>query len=498
MNQTARSILRALVIAGGAAVAMVSVSAFRLVDWPIYVTYLLVQVVLFYPSVEVLPGVTLGIPQITATIGFLYVGGLPIILLTEVPPVLSRVLRAALPAPWKERAQRLALATRRDLLGGGAEFGARLLGEMATFMLGLGVRWWIVRTLAPPLEPAAAPWAIAVAEIGGQVAWGLLAILPIYPDRPLLPLSLPGGRRAALADMALIFGLSVTPFVFLIAYGYRSEGLPGAAAWSLATLGLHFVLKRLTDRRLELEKQNRRLQSLNRELEHRERLSAIGKMSSVVSHQILQQLGVIGVYADLIRNADHDSDPSAVLKKVGENAAAIQGALSDVNRVLTDLLVFSRDLRLNLYEHALGRIIEESLEECRNDAAAHHVTLRTAGATGAIVTLDKLKMKQALVNVVRNAIQASPPGGEVTICTALRDGGVEVAVTDSGPGIPAPDHEAVFAPFFTTKEHGTGLGLAIAREFTEAHGGRLSVESRNGESGARFVFRLPKGPGSSA
>ena len=68
------------------------------------------------------------------------------------------------------------------------------------------------------------------------------------------------------------------------------------------------MLQRLNERRLPVEEQNRRLEALNRELEHRERLSAIGKMSSVVSHQILQQLGVIGIYADLIRHADADAD----------------------------------------------------------------------------------------------------------------------------------------------------------------------------------------------
>ncbi len=107
------------------------------------------------------------------------------------------------------------------------------------------------------------------------------------------------------------------------------------------------------------------------------------------------------------------------------------------------------------------------------------------------VTLDKLKMKQALVNVLRNALAASPPGGDVVVRAGARAGSVDVAVSDSGPGIPEADREAVFAPFFTTKEHGTGLGLAIAREFTEAHGGRLWVEARNGGPGATFVFHLP-------
>src|SRR5207249_11331214 len=171
----------------------------------------------------------------------------------------------------------------------------------------------------------------------GYAAWGLLAMFPIYYYRPFLLPYRATRSRTVIQDLELVFIVTLTPLVFLVVYGYATHGLAGAAAWSLAALGLHVMLKRLTERRGAVEEQNRRLGALNRELEHRERLSAIGKMSSVISHQILQQLGVIGIYADLIRHADHESEPPAVLTKVRENAVAIQGALSDVNRVLTDL-----------------------------------------------------------------------------------------------------------------------------------------------------------------
>ena len=241
----------------------------------------------------------------------------------------------------------------------------------------------------------------------------------------MVALSAEGGSRAALIDMGLIVILALTPFVFLIAYEFRAHGLSGAAGWSLSTLGLHFMLKRLNERRLTVEEQNRRLESLNRELEHRERLSAIGKMSSVVSHQILQQLGVIGIYADLIRNADPQGDAAAVLAQARKNASAIEGALGDVNRVLTDLLVFSKDLRLNLYEHPLERVVAESLDECRAEAAQRGVTLRAECPPDISLMLDKLKMKQAITNVLRNAVEASRPAGEVVLRAAVRNGSVE-------------------------------------------------------------------------
>lgn len=498
MSARARAAIRSVVIAGGVAVMVAGILSFRLADWPIYLVFLGVSLALFLPYVEVLPRVALPIPEMAATIGFLYIGGLPILVLRNIAPVITRWLRWGLPERWKERLPQLRAdraAIRRELFAdswrGNAERDGGTFAEWATFTLGLGVRWCIVAALIPDGVAANHPAAIVVGELGGYASWGVLAILPIYPDRPLLAWSTEGGLRTALADIGLIVVLALTPFVFLIAYGFHTHGLSGATGWSLSALGLHFMLKRLNERRLTVEEQNRRLEALNRELEHRERLSAIGKMSSVVSHQILHQLGVIGIYADLIRNAGGEGEQAPVLAQARENAAAIEGALRDVNRVVRDLLVFSKDLRLNLYEHPLSRIIEECVEECRAEAAEHAVRLRTDCAAEITITLDKLKMKQALVNVLRNAIEAAPPESEVVARTQRRDGDVEIAVADEGPGVPEQDREAVFTPFFTTKENGSGLGLAIARQFTEAHGGRLWVEGTDGRPGATFVFRLP-------
>jgi signal transduction histidine kinase len=490
MTTACRGVIRSLVMAAGAVVLIASVWAFEWTQWPVYLVYFAIALLLYPPVVQVLPGLVIGIPSVAVGVGFLYVGGLPIIVINLVAVFCIRAARAAVPARWVVSMPQLAaLAARRDLGGGGAQSFAQFVPESATYAIGLAVRWAVVSALAPSTPPTAALWAILVAEACGYSVWGVLSILPIYPDRSLLPLGDREGLRGAIADMRLIFPLALTPFVYLIAYGYQTAGLWGAAGWALATLGLHFMLQRMNDGRLKLEEQNRQLLSLNRELEHRERLSAIGKMSSVVSHQILQQLGVIGLYADLIRNADGAGDASAAMAQAHCSASAIEGALRDVNRVLTDLLVFSKDLRLNLYTHPVLPLLEECVEACRHEQLERRVTVRLEGVAPFDLTLDKLKMKQALLNLLRNAIEASPPGGTVVMEVAQRDGGVAIAVCDQGSGVPDADREAVFAPFFTTKERGTGLGLAIAREFTEAHGGRLWIEPA--DTGARFVTWLP-------
>ncbi len=494
MRPGVRTAVRSLVIAGGASVAVWSLLSFRYVDWPIYSTFALLSLVLFRFYVEAMPTLVLPLPGLALTIGFLYLGGLPIIALRLAEPIVAYSLLAILPRRWRP------WLTAPVGGGGGVAtfFWIREPGQLpgaaaewGSFSLGLAVRWTVVSHLVPGGDFWMHPGAIIAAELAGQSAWGLLAMAPVYSYRPFLPPApAPRGFRMVMQDLALVFGLAVTPTVFLIVYGYAAHGLAGAAAWSLSAFGLHFMLKRLTERRVAVEEQNRRLEALNRELEHRERLSAIGKMSSVISHQILQQLGVIGIYADLIQHGDGEGDPAAAVAQGKANAAAIEDALGAVNRVLRDLLVFSRDLRLNLYDHRLGDVLAECIEECRPQAAARGVTLRLDCPSEATARLDKLKIKQAIVNVLRNAIEASPPDGEVVVGCRLENGAAEIAVVDRGPGVPAADRIAVFTPFFTTKEGGSGLGLAIARQFAEAHGGGLSAEGRE-EGGARFVFRLP-------
>lgn len=481
---------RVLLLAAGAAVGVWSLTSVRVDDWPVYAVFSLLSVVLFLPSLEILPRVRFAIAEMGAAIGFVYIGGLPVVLVHWMAPLLSRPLRLALQtrrwtASGEWQADHFFEAWRA---GGQQRLG--LLTEAATFSLGLAARYTVVTLIFSHPPPVSDPLVILAAEVAGYVVWGLLSWLPLYPDRPLLPAATEGEAQVAISDIALVVMLALTPFVFLITYGYRLHGLVGAAGWSLGALGLHLMLERLHQRRLRVVEQNRRLEALNRALEHRERLSAIGKMSSIVSHQILQQLGVIGIHADLIRHDIEGATAEEALAQARTNAVAIEGALRDVNRVLTDLLVFSRDLRLNLYDHSLPRLLDEVVAECGPEAARRRVRMRTEVAAPIQATFDKLKIKQAIANVLRNAIEVSPEGEEVIAAAHAGGGEVEITVADRGPGVAEADRESVFAPFFTTKEQGTGLGLAIARAFVEAHGGRIWVERRSG-GGAAFKIRLP-------
>jgi signal transduction histidine kinase len=125
----------------------------------------------------------------------------------------------------------------------------------------------------------------------------------------------------------------------------------------------------------------------------------------------------------------------------------------------------------------------------RHDPAALHVDVAVAG-DGPVARLDRAMVQRVVLNLLLNAVQAMDGAGTATLSCTSTDGWTEIAVTDTGPGIPPDLRERIFEPFYTTKARGSGLGLAIARQVAESHGGTLVVTS-GATGGARFVLRLP-------
>jgi hypothetical protein len=256
MSPRLRGAIRFFVVAGGLAVTLAAVLALRLEDWPTYVVFVLLALALFSPAVEVLPGLALPMPSLALSIGFLYVGGLPIVLLRNaVPPTLPQLLRWLLPARWQRALPNRFWLTEHLGYARGLHTTERsaVAADWASFSLGLGVRWWVVSLLVADGAPARHPEAILAAEMAGYACWTLLTMLPIFSFSPVLFPGAHGPLRHVHTDLALIMAGALTPFVFLIAYGYAAHGLGGATAWSLASLGLHFMLKEPGCRSLRLQ-----------------------------------------------------------------------------------------------------------------------------------------------------------------------------------------------------------------------------------------------------
>jgi signal transduction histidine kinase len=253
------------------------------------------------------------------------------------------------------------------------------------------------------------------------------------------------------------------------------------------------LVRTLTMRRGEIERQNARLQQLNLDLARNERLAAIGQMSSAISHQILQKIGLLGLQCDLLREALQEEGVSspALMNEVQERVEQFDGTLNDLNQTLTDLLVFSRDFALNVEPCSLDQIVSETVEEMRAAAASQQVVLRyQREGKGVRVLVDRIKFKQALLNLLKNAIEASPAMGEVSVVFGVDEQKVYMVIRDHGQGIAEADMPRLFSPFFSTKEKGTGLGLTFAQKIVGLHQGSISV-SNNPEGGATFRVELP-------
>jgi signal transduction histidine kinase/HAMP domain-containing protein len=222
-----------------------------------------------------------------------------------------------------------------------------------------------------------------------------------------------------------------------------------------------------------------------------ERLATVGEMAAGMAHEIRNPLATIVASADLLTD---EPDRSAE----GEGRVLL-GILKTearrVNRLLTDFLTFARPRPLMLAPTDVNATVRGIAGLVRaHPGNGGRVTVRTALDGGLpVIDADADLVEQALLNIAINGLEAMPEGGVLTLVTAQVDGGVEVAVVDTGVGIDEADRNRIFEPFHTTKAEGTGLGLAITYRIVERHGGAIVIDGRPGE-GTTVRMRLPRTP----
>jgi two-component system NtrC family sensor kinase len=229
---------------------------------------------------------------------------------------------------------------------------------------------------------------------------------------------------------------------------------------------------------------------LQQQLIHADRLATIGQLAAGVAHELNEPLGSILGFAQLTQKCPGLPQQSA--KDIEKIATASLYA----REIIKKLMVFARQVPPKIVRVDLNQVVEEGLYflEARCAKASVHV-VRALDPGLPEITADPAQLKQVLVNLVVNALQAMPDGGTLTIRTRVDDPGVCLDVEDTGAGMSPEIREKVFLPFFTTKDvnEGTGLGLAVVHGIVAAHGGSIEVESQPGR-GARFEIRLPLRP----
>ena len=162
-----------------------------------------------------------------------------------------------------------------------------------------------------------------------------------------------------------------------------------------------------------------------------------------------------------------------------------------LNRLLTNLLDFARPRPPEFQAVDLRAVLDSVVALVAHTARQGNVEIRRSFPdTPAPVECDAEQLKQVLLNLAINAIQAMPDGGRLGLALASSPAGVRIAVSDQGQGISGTDMDRIFDPFFTTKANGTGLGLSVAQQIVTRHGGGLSA-SANPEGGMTFIVELP-------
>ncbi|MBI1999850.1 MAG: hypothetical protein HYS69_01405, partial [candidate division NC10 bacterium] len=245
-----------------------------------------------------------------------------------------------------------------------------------------------------------------------------------------------------------------------------------------------------------------------------QRLSAVGNLAAGVAHEIRNPLNAISIGLQRLRK-EFAPSPSGGRDEYLRFTEIMQAEVGRLNTIVDRFLTLARPSRLTLTEEPLAVVLEELLALLASQLSAQTVEVMTdLQLGGTLVRMDRQQLTHAFMNVLLNAIQAMPEGGTLRV-TAKRvkwstrqmvdssrpidqsttrpiDTGdfIEIAVADTGPGIPPEHLDRIFEPYFTTKEGGTGLGLALAHKIIQDHHGRIRVESGVG-AGATFVVTLP-------
>jgi signal transduction histidine kinase len=227
-----------------------------------------------------------------------------------------------------------------------------------------------------------------------------------------------------------------------------------------------------------------------------DRLASLGELSASIAHEVNNPLAIIAESSGWLQDrfARDPEIPSSLAEAATLALGKIDRAVERARRISQNLLRFARAPDAFLSEVVLADLGAEVID--LTSARAHekgvHVDLDGSTDFDAACTTDEYQLRQVLLNIVTNAIQAVEPGGNVVLTVESTNDGVVFSVIDDGPGIPEENIERIFEPFFSTKpaDHGTGLGLSVCRGITERLGGRIEVENRLG-SGCTFRIVLP-------
>jgi signal transduction histidine kinase len=260
---------------------------------------------------------------------------------------------------------------------------------------------------------------------------------------------------------------------------------------AITILGLAIIAAGILGMAAIFHNQNLHLQevkALEIEVLHRERLSALGNMAATIAHEVRNPLNAISMGLQRLKV---EFPPTGDQEDYSRLTELVLGEVHRLNSIVEQFLSLARPLEIKPEELSVQDVLNELATLVEGEAQRSKVQIRVV----APLTLPPLKadpeyLRQSLLNLILNGLQAMPEGGTLTLEAKKSNGNFLISVTDTGTGI-APEHRSrIFEPYFTTKAKGSGLGLAITRRIVEAHGGTVTVTNK-ADGGCRFLISLP-------
>lgn len=222
------------------------------------------------------------------------------------------------------------------------------------------------------------------------------------------------------------------------------------------------------------------LKAFQSQMELRERLSTLGEMSAGIAHELRNPMAVISGYTKILSKKVDNALMPAV--------EAISREVAVMDRIISDFLSFAKPTELIPSNIDLKALIGSCINALKDTAGKIHISFNAVILP--VIKGDEVLLRQSVTNLLQNAIESMPDGGDLNI-NIYSDDYLNITVSDTGHGIPENIKDKIFLPFFTTKERGTGLGLSIVHKIVVSHGGTIQIDS--GEKGTTFTIRLPKG-----
>ena len=235
----------------------------------------------------------------------------------------------------------------------------------------------------------------------------------------------------------------------------------------------------------KLEEQLVALEEAQDQIVRSERLATVGKLAAHVAHEIRNPLATIGGFTRSILRTPGNA------ARVRRNADIILDEVVRLEHILANVMNFTKPGDPIFRDRDINEFVDAVCAFHENDLAEQHIALhKSLDPHCPVLRFDPDQIRQVLINLIQNALDAMPDGGELTVMTRLQDDHVEIVVADTGTGMSKAVAESLFEPFFTTKVGGTGLGLSVSQKIAHSHGGDILVQSRPG-AGSSITLCLP-------